>query len=54
MCFNFIWFDVLGVKGIIELCVKFLVVRMLERDDFIKCYKENCFISIVEFLYFLL
>ncbi|GHQ23111.1 tyrosine--tRNA ligase [Helicobacter pylori] len=54
VCFNSIWLDALGTKGIIELCAKFSVARMLERDDFTKRYKENRPISIVEFLYPLL
>ncbi len=54
VCFNSIWLDVLGAKGMIELCAKFSVARMLERDDFTKRYKENRPISIVEFLYPLL
>ncbi len=54
VCFNSTWLDALGAKGIIELCAKFSVARMLERDDFTKRYKENRPISIVEFLYPLL
>lgn len=54
VCFNSIWLDALGTKGMIELCAKFSVARMLERDDFAKRYKENRPISIVEFLYPLL
>ncbi|MGL2585059.1 tyrosine--tRNA ligase [Helicobacter pylori] len=54
VCFNSTWLDVLGTKGMIELCAKFSVARMLERDDFTKRYKENRPISIVEFLYPLL
>ncbi len=54
VCFNSTWLDALGIKGIIELCAKFSVARMLERDDFTKRYKENRPISIVEFLYPLL
>ncbi|EKE85742.1 tyrosine--tRNA ligase [Helicobacter pylori] len=54
VCFNSTWLDALGVKGMIELCAKFSVARMLERDDFAKRYKENRPISIVEFLYPLL
>ncbi|WQY25890.1 tyrosine--tRNA ligase [Helicobacter pylori] len=54
VCFNSTWLDALGTKGIIELCAKFSVARMLERDDFTKRYKENRPISIVEFLYPLL
>ncbi|WP_121049627.1 tyrosine--tRNA ligase [Helicobacter pylori] len=54
VCFNSAWLDTLGTKGIIELCAKFSVARMLERDDFTKRYKENRPISIVEFLYPLL
>ncbi len=54
VCFNSTWLDALGTKGMIELCAKFSVARMLERDDFAKRYKENRLISIVEFLYPLL
>ncbi|MGL2523214.1 tyrosine--tRNA ligase [Helicobacter pylori] len=54
VCFNSAWLDILGAKGMIELCAKFSVARMLERDDFAKRYKENRPISIVEFLYPLL
>ncbi|GAA7199704.1 tyrosine--tRNA ligase [Helicobacter pylori] len=54
VCFNSTWHDALGAKGMIELCAKFSVARMLERDDFTKRYKENRPISIVEFLYPLL
>ncbi len=54
VCFNSTWLDALGTKGMIELCTKFSVARMLERDDFAKRYKENRPISIVEFLYPLL
>ncbi|GAA7194758.1 tyrosine--tRNA ligase [Helicobacter pylori] len=54
VCFNSTWHDALGAKGMIELCAKFSVARMLERDDFAKRYKENRSISIVEFLYPLL
>ncbi|WP_305873570.1 tyrosine--tRNA ligase [Helicobacter pylori] len=54
VCFNSTWLDTLDAKGMIELCAKFSVARMLERDDFAKRYKENRPISIVEFLYPLL
>ncbi len=54
VCFNSTWLDALGSKGMVELCTKFSVARMLERDDFTKRYKENRPISIVEFLYPLL
>ncbi|WRA10959.1 tyrosine--tRNA ligase [Helicobacter pylori] len=54
VCFNSAWLDALGAKGMVELCAKFSVARMLERDDFTKRYKENRPISIVEFLYPLL
>lgn len=54
VCFNSTWLDALGANGMIELCAKFSVARMLERDDFAKRYKENRPISIVEFLYPLL
>ncbi|GAA7429644.1 tyrosine--tRNA ligase [Helicobacter pylori] len=54
VCFNSTWLDALGTKGMVELCTKFSVARMLERDDFTKRYKENRPISIVEFLYPLL
>ncbi|WP_033601833.1 tyrosine--tRNA ligase [Helicobacter pylori] len=54
VCFNSTWLDHLGTRGMVELCAKFSVARMLERDDFTKRYKENRPISIVEFLYPLL
>ncbi|WP_104748934.1 tyrosine--tRNA ligase [Helicobacter cetorum] len=54
VCFNSTWLNDLGTKGMVELCAKFSVARMLERDDFTKRYKENRPISMVEFLYPLL
>lgn len=52
--FNSTWCEKLGTKGIFDLTSRYTVARMLERDDFLKRYKENVPISILEFLYPLL
>lgn len=52
--YNSEWLSTLGVEGLIQLCSKYTVARMLERDDFSKRYKENNPISVLEFLYPLL
>ncbi len=54
LVFNSTWLEKLGTKGIIELCAKYTVARMLERDDFSKRFKENRPIYIHEFVYPLL
>ena len=52
--FNSTWLEELGTKGLIELCAKYTVARMLEREDFSKRYKEGIPIYIHEFIYPLL
>ncbi len=52
--YNSEWLDELGTTQLIELCAKYTVARMLERDDFAKRYAEQRAIHIHEFLYPLL
>ncbi|RUM30112.1 MAG: tyrosine--tRNA ligase, partial [Aquifex sp.] len=52
--FNSSWLEDLGTKGLIELCAKYTVARMLEREDFSKRFKEGTPIYIHEFIYPLL
>ncbi len=52
--FNSSWLEDLGTRGIIELCAKYTVARMLEREDFSKRFKEGIPIYIHEFIYPLL
>jgi tyrosyl-tRNA synthetase len=52
--FNSSWLYPLGIEGLLQLCGKYTVARMLERDDFEKRYKGGIPISIVEFMYPLL
>ena len=52
--FNSTWLEKLGTKGLIELCAKYTVARMLEREDFSKRFKEGIPIYIHEFIYPLL
>lgn len=54
LCYNSEWLDKLDPAQMIELCAKYTVARMLERDDFSKRYAENRPIHIHEFLYPLL
>ena len=49
--FNSEWLDKLDFEGIIRLCSKYTVARILERDDFAKRYKEGTPISVHELLY---
>ncbi len=49
--FNSEWLDKFGYEGIIRLCSKYTVARILERDDFAKRYSQNIPISIHELLY---
>src|SRR6187549_1519310 len=37
--FNSTWSDPLGAEGMIRLCARYTVARILERDDFAKRYK---------------
>lgn len=48
------WFDKVKPFEMIELCAKYTVARMLERDDFSKRFKEERPIFVHEFMYPLL
>lgn len=52
--YNSCWLKELGIDGLLKLCSKYTVARMLERDDFEKRYKNNVPITILEFIYPLL
>lgn len=45
------WILSLDLKGLLELCSKFTVARILERDDFTKRYRSKTPIALHEFLY---
>lgn len=45
------WILSLNLKGMLELCSKFTVARILERDDFTKRYQSQTPIALHEFLY---
>ena len=45
------WILSLDLKGMLELCGKFTVARILERDDFTKRYQSQTPIALHEFLY---
>ena len=49
--FNSEWLGTLGYEGIVRLCAKYTVARILERDDFSKRYAEGLPISVHELLY---
>ncbi len=49
--YNADWILSLDLKGLLELCSKFTVARILERDDFTKRYKSQTPIALHEFLY---
>jgi tyrosyl-tRNA synthetase len=51
IAFNSAWMDTFSAADFIELCSRYTVARMLERDDFEKRFKGNQPISIHEFLY---
>lgn len=52
--YNSQWLQPLGIDGLLKLCSKYTVARMLERDDFSKRFKDNNPITIIEFIYPLL
>ncbi|MBN3039253.1 MAG: tyrosine--tRNA ligase [Candidatus Omnitrophica bacterium] len=52
--FNSSWLGKLNPQQIAELLSKYTVARVLERDDFLKRYKEGKDISLLEFFYPLL
>ena len=49
--YNADWILKLDLKGLLELCSKFTVARILERDDFTKRYQSHTPIALHEFLY---
>ena len=49
--FNSVWSDKLGAEGMIRLCARYTVARILERDDFSKRYKGGQPIAMHELLY---
>jgi tyrosyl-tRNA synthetase len=49
--FNSEWLGPLGVDGVLRLCSRMTVARMLERDDFSKRYAAGAPITILEFIY---
>ncbi len=49
--YNADWILALDLKGLLELCSKFTVARILERDDFTNRYKSQTPIALHEFLY---
>jgi len=49
--FNSDWLQPLTFENLIELCSKYTVARLLERDDFTKRFKEGVPISVHELLY---
>ena len=51
IAFNSKWMDKFSASDFVELCSKYTVARMMERDDFEKRFRENKPISIHEFLY---
>jgi tyrosyl-tRNA synthetase len=51
IAFNSSWMDTFSASDFIELCSRYTVARMLERDDFEKRFKGNQSIAIHEFLY---
>lgn len=51
IAFNSQWMDKLTAAEFVELCSRYTVARMLERDDFEKRFKGNQPIAIHEFLY---
>lgn len=51
IAFNSTWMDAFSAANFVELCSRYTVARMLERDDFEKRFKGNQPISVHEFLY---
>ena len=49
--FNSRWMQDMRAEDMVELCARYSVARMLERDDFSKRYREQKPISVHEFLY---
>lgn len=51
VAFNSTWMSAMNAEGLIKLCARQTVARMLERDDFSKRFVNRQPISIHEFLY---
>ena len=49
--FNSRWMQDMRAEDMVELCARYSVARMLERDDFSKRYRDQKHISVHEFLY---
>jgi len=49
--YNSEWLGKLGPTELVELCAKYTVARMLERDDFSKRYRDGRAIFVHEFMY---
>ena len=49
--FNGDWFAKMAFADVLELCARFTVARLLERDDFQKRFRDNVPISLHELLY---
>lgn len=49
--FNSKWCDKMKIEDVLALTGKYTVARMLERDDFLKRYKNDKPITMLEFLY---
>ena len=49
--FNSRWMQDMRAEDMVELCARYSVARMLERDDFSKRYRDQKPISVHEFLY---
>lgn len=49
--FNSHWMSKMKIEAMLDLTSRYTVARMLERDDFLKRYKSDQPISILEFLY---
>jgi tyrosyl-tRNA synthetase len=49
--FNGEWLDKLDFEGLVRLCARYTVARLLERDDFAKRFREGTAISMHELLY---
>jgi tyrosyl-tRNA synthetase len=51
MVYNSEWLNTMSFADVVNLAGKYTVARMLERDDFLKRYREGAPIGIHEFLY---
>ncbi|MCM8799012.1 MAG: tyrosine--tRNA ligase, partial [Candidatus Omnitrophica bacterium] len=49
--YNSSWCEKMKFENILDLASRYTVARLLERDDFLKRYKENRPITLLEFFY---